>query len=68
MGGRPGIDGLDLNSLKLAIAQVPDGAASVGQSITESIRRFGQGRPQMDDITLLCVGRVVPLVTHERKR
>jgi hypothetical protein len=44
-------------SIQNAIAQAPDGAASVGQSILETIRRFGQGRKQMDDVTLLCVGR-----------
>ncbi len=56
----------DLNALRQAIAQAPCGAASVGQSILEAIRRFGQGGMQMDDITLLCVGRSVPQVTHER--
>ena len=50
----------DLKSLHRAIAQAPDGAALVGQSILEAIRRFGQGRAQQDDITLLCLGRVVP--------
>ena len=58
---------LDLNSLRQAIVQAPDGAASVGESILEAIRRFGQGRTQMDDITLLCLGRAVPKVTHERQ-
>jgi sigma-B regulation protein RsbU (phosphoserine phosphatase) len=57
---------LDLNSLRLAIAEALDGAASVGQSILEAIRLFGQGRPQVDDITLLCVGRPVPQVSHKR--
>ncbi len=50
----------DLESLRLAIAQAPGGAASVGQSILEAIRRFGKGQAQVDDITLLCLGRVVP--------
>ncbi len=49
----------DLTSLQEAIVQAPDGAASVGHSILESVRRFAQGRPQMDDITLLCLGRAV---------
>ncbi len=31
------------NPLRQAIAQAPDGAASVGESIAEFIRRFGQG-------------------------
>jgi phosphoserine phosphatase RsbU/P len=57
----------DLNSLRLAIAQATGDAASVGWSILEAIRRFGQGRPQMDDITLLCVGRPVPQDSHKRK-
>jgi phosphoserine phosphatase RsbU/P len=57
----------DLNSLRQAIAQATGDAASVGRSILEAIRRFGQGRPQMDDITLLCVGRPVPQDSHKRK-
>jgi len=55
----------DLKSLQQAIAQAPDGVASVGQSILEAIRRFGQGRPQMDDITLLCLGRAVRTLVGE---
>jgi len=51
---------IELNSLRQAIAQAPNDAASVGQSILEAIRRYGQGRAQVDDITLLCLGRVVP--------
>jgi serine phosphatase RsbU (regulator of sigma subunit) len=43
-----------------AITQAPDGAASVGQSILEAINRFRGGRALVDDITLLCVGRVAP--------
>jgi len=50
----------DLNCLRLAIAQAPGGATSAGQSILDAIRRFGQGRAQMDDITLLSIGRAVP--------
>jgi sigma-B regulation protein RsbU (phosphoserine phosphatase) len=50
----------DLHRLRHAIIQASDGAASVGESILEAIRRFGQGRPQQDDIALLCLGRVVP--------
>jgi phosphoserine phosphatase RsbU/P len=49
----------DLKSLQRAIAQAPHGAASVGQSILEAIHRFARGRRQMDDITLLCLGRAV---------
>jgi phosphoserine phosphatase RsbU/P len=58
---------LDPDCLRHAIAQAPDGAASVGQSILETIGRFAQGGMQMDDITLLCVGRPVPQDSHKRK-
>ena len=58
---------LDLGCLRQAIVQAPDSAASVGQSILEAIRRFVQGGMQMDDITPLCVGRVVPQATNKRK-
>jgi serine phosphatase RsbU (regulator of sigma subunit) len=51
---------IDFKGLQLAVAQAPDGATSVEQSILEAIRRFGQGRPQVDDITLFCLGRVAP--------
>ena len=47
----------DMNSLNEAIAQAPSSAASVGQSVLEAARRFGGGRPQPDDMTLLCLGR-----------
>jgi len=50
----------DVKHLRQAIVQAPDGAASVGQSILDAIRRFGDGRAQMDDISLLCLGRLVP--------
>jgi phosphoserine phosphatase RsbU/P len=50
---------LDTGCLRQAIARAPDGAASVGQSILQTIRRFGKGGKLMDDITLLCVGRPV---------
>ena len=52
----------DLDRLRKAIAHAPDDAASVGQSILEAISRFRGGREQMDDITLLCVGRVAPTI------
>jgi phosphoserine phosphatase RsbU/P len=57
----------DLNALRQAIARAPCGAASAGQSILEAIRRFGQGRAPMDDITLLCLGRLMPEVTPKGK-
>jgi sigma-B regulation protein RsbU (phosphoserine phosphatase) len=50
----------DLSRLRQAIAQASDDATSVGRSILEAINRFRGGRVQMDDITVLCVGRVAP--------
>ena len=50
----------DLEALRLAIVQASGGAASVGQTILGAIRRFGKGQAQVDDITLLCLRRVVP--------
>ena len=58
---------LDLESLQQAIARAAGSAASVGNSILEAIRRFGQGQAQADDITLLCLGRVVPQVSHKER-
>jgi phosphoserine phosphatase RsbU/P len=49
----------DRNSLRLAITQASGGATPVGQSILEAIRRFRQGQAQVDDITLLCFGRMM---------
>ena len=51
---------IDLDRLRRTIAQAHDDAASVGQSILEAINRFRGGRAQVDDITLLCVGRAAP--------
>ena len=53
--------------LRQAISQARGDASSVGQSILEALRRFGQGQAQMDDISLLCVGRALPQVNHGRK-
>jgi sigma-B regulation protein RsbU (phosphoserine phosphatase) len=47
------------NQLRQAITCARDNAASVGQSILDAVLRFGKGRTQQDDITLLCLGRVV---------
>ena len=49
-----------LDRLRRAIAQAPVGAAPAGQSILEAIRRFRQEQVQMDDMTLLCLGRKLP--------
>jgi hypothetical protein len=59
---------LRLDRLRQAISQAADDTASLGQSIPEAIRRFGKGRAELDDISLLCLGRAVPQVTHKRKR
>jgi serine phosphatase RsbU (regulator of sigma subunit) len=47
----------DANRLRQATTRAPANAASVGQAILNAISLFRAGRPQMDDITLLCVGR-----------
>jgi sigma-B regulation protein RsbU (phosphoserine phosphatase) len=59
----------DLKRLRQAIAQASDDAASVGQSILKAIDRFRGGRAQVDDITLLCLGRVpTTLIGREASR
>ena len=58
---------LDDDLLRQAIAQAPHGAALVGQSILEAISRFRGSRAQVDDITLLCLGRVVPTAADSRE-
>ena len=58
---------IDLEGLRKAIGQAPGAAASVGESILEAIRRFREGRAQVDDITLLCLWRAEPQVTHGRQ-
>jgi phosphoserine phosphatase RsbU/P len=52
--------------LRQAISQAGGDASSVGQSILEATRRFGQGRAQIDDISLLCVGRALQQASHKR--
>ena len=53
-------------ALRQAISQARGDASSVGQSILEATRRFGQGRAQIDDISLLCVGRALQQASHKR--
>src|SRR5262249_49494700 len=46
-----------LRRLRTEIAQAPDGAAAVGESILAAVRNHFAGRSQFDDITIVCFGR-----------
>jgi serine phosphatase RsbU (regulator of sigma subunit) len=46
-----------LRRLRAEIAQAPDGAAAVGESILAAVRNHFAGRSQFDDITIVCFGR-----------
>jgi serine phosphatase RsbU (regulator of sigma subunit) len=45
--------------LLLAITHAERGARSVGESVVNALTDFRGGRARVDDITLLCLGRVV---------
>jgi sigma-B regulation protein RsbU (phosphoserine phosphatase) len=47
----------DMARLRRSIAEAPDGAAAVGRSVVDAVRRFESGCAQADDITLFCLGR-----------
>ena len=40
-----------------ALVAAPARAPSVGESILQAVRQYAAGRPQSDDIALLCFGR-----------
>jgi serine phosphatase RsbU (regulator of sigma subunit) len=44
--------------LQAAVRRAPEGAEAVGQAVLADVRRFAAGRPQHDDLTVVCVGRV----------
>jgi serine phosphatase RsbU (regulator of sigma subunit) len=44
-------------NLEQSLAAAPAGVGKVGESILDAVRRHVGGRPQSDDITLLCFGR-----------
>jgi len=39
------------------VAGAPEGVAQLGEAIVAAVRRHAVGRPQFDDITLVCFGR-----------
>ena len=39
------------------VAGAPEGVAPVGEAIVAAVRGHAAGRPQFDDITLVCFGR-----------
>ena len=43
--------------LKRSIAEAPPGVESVGEAIRDAVEAHAAGRPQFDDITILCFGR-----------
>jgi sigma-B regulation protein RsbU (phosphoserine phosphatase) len=43
--------------LRDELAQAPQGVAAVGEAILAAVRDHASGRPQFDDITLVCFGR-----------
>jgi phosphoserine phosphatase RsbU/P len=44
--------------LRDELAQAPKGVAAVGEAILAAVRDHASGRPQFDDITLVCFGRI----------
>ncbi len=62
-----GVDAMSLDGelfgtarLYRAIAEAPPGVAPVGEAIRDAVERHSAGRPQFDDITILCFGRRTP--------
>jgi serine phosphatase RsbU (regulator of sigma subunit) len=43
--------------LQAVVRCAPEGAEAVGQAILADVQRFAAGRPQADDLTVVCVGR-----------
>ncbi len=54
-----GLDGelFGTERLNRAIVEAPPGVVSVGEAIRDAVERYSAGRPQFDDITILCFGR-----------
>lgn len=48
---------LGQDQLRQVLQSTPPGAHAVGEAILEAVRRHSTGRPQTDDITLLCLSR-----------
>jgi phosphoserine phosphatase RsbU/P len=58
-----GLDGqlFGAERLNRAIVKATPGVASVGEAIRDAVERYSEGRPQFDDITILCFGRKRPV-------
>ena len=45
-------------AIRDTLAQAPRGVTEVGEAILKAVRAHAQGRPQSDDIALVCFGRM----------
>lgn len=48
-----------VDRLLTAVGNAPAGAASVGQAVLADLEKFAQSRPAGDDLSILCLGRVI---------
>ncbi len=46
-----------IDRLRAAVAKAPDDVESLGSAILADVRRFAAGRPQSDDLTVVCFSR-----------
>ena len=53
----PGNDQYGLERLMKAVAAGPKDVQGLGAAVLADVRRFAAGRPQGDDLTIVCVGR-----------
>jgi serine phosphatase RsbU (regulator of sigma subunit)/pSer/pThr/pTyr-binding forkhead associated (FHA) protein len=48
---------IDLKAIESALAGGPLPPQALGERIVQNVKRFAQGQPQHDDMTLICFGR-----------
>jgi serine phosphatase RsbU (regulator of sigma subunit)/pSer/pThr/pTyr-binding forkhead associated (FHA) protein len=53
----PSGDFYGVERLRQLVHNAPETAQGLGEAILEDVRRFAAGRPQSDDITLVCITR-----------
>ena len=53
----PGNDQYGLERLSKVVAGGPKDVEALGAAVLADVRRFAAGRPQNDDLTIVCVGR-----------
>ncbi len=46
--------------LAQTLSRTPSGARAIGEAVIDAVRRHAAGRPQNDDLTLVCFSRVEP--------